>query len=370
MTLSSDKVTALKAAITFLLVGVLLCGVYATLTKKHKTVAIANIDFGRPEPQTYYAPQEESKSTQTITMTQRVTGDVDKSTEVVTSSITTEQYKEKVQMTHITSPNVKLYQIADQYFQVYYKGHRVSPLFPLALANVETPGRADNSLTWSALFPSKYVDLSLVDTFDVTYVAQDPVTYNALMHEWSTRDRGALQMSPTYGTNIPEVNALMGVSEKEKLAVTQVVPAAQSWANGASTEPGDRFNTHDVCLRLMASAKTAITQIESKNITIHNDAELIVMLAMYHHRSGVWQVSGAGGWLSTQSCLDYVHEICSQESITNLREYYLAHPDALTLDAKTALAYVGSYGKYTTSSLEASYPVKVLYSYIVMMNKY
>ena len=367
---TQNKIAFLSAAL-IIMVGTCLYTIHAMYTNKNKPITIQHIDFGVEEPEVYYAPKIKPKPT---IITTKIFGkkdkELNKEDNIVSTSITTEKYQEEVKMQAISSPNVKLYQLADQNFQVYYNDHRVSPLFPLALANVETPGRADHNLTWSALFPSKIVDLSLVDDFDVTYVAKDPVTYGALMHESSTRDRGALQMSPTYGTKNPDLNALMSGTEQEKLSTIQINEQAKWWASDASSSPGDRFKIQDVLLRLTDSAETAIRQIKEKGLTIQNDAELIVMLAMYHHRSGVWQVSGAGGWISTEACMNYVHYICSQESINTLREYYEQNPESYTLDSKIAKTIVGDYKQYTTSSLEASYPLRVLYSYLVISNKY
>jgi hypothetical protein len=87
----------------------------------------------------------------------------------------------------------------------------------MALANVETPGRADNSITWSSLFPSKYADVSTMGTFDVTTVLSDPKIYAALSSEYSTKYRGALQMSTTYGTGNSAINRQMSGSEVSKL---------------------------------------------------------------------------------------------------------------------------------------------------------
>lgn len=372
--MSSTTKAIIYAACT-LSIGLTLCLLVSVISHKPKHVALKQIDFGGSEPETYYTEQVY------VDVNSRNNGDLHTTIEhkkvqgqqgfdeVVTASITTEAYKQHVKMSNISDANVKLYQIVDKYFQSYYNGKRVSPLFPLALANVETPGRANHDITWSALFPTAVVDMSLIDTFDVTYVAQDPVKYDALMHEWSTRDRGALQMSPTYGTNNSTFNALMSGTEQEKLATAQIAKGAASWASGASSSPGDRFCTQDVCLRLAASCENAIQQIKSKNLDVQNNAELITMLAMYHHRSGVWQVSGAGGWLSTQSCMNYVHHICSQQSVDTLREYY-AKTNAYVLDNDVAAAILGNYTQYTTSKLEATYPIKVLYSYVVMTNKY
>ena len=51
-----------------------------------------------------------------------------------------------------------------------------------------------------ALSDYAIVPIDLLHTMDVTTVVSNPEYYKALSAECSTRDRGALQMSPTYGT--------------------------------------------------------------------------------------------------------------------------------------------------------------------------
>ena len=149
---------------------------------------------------------------------------------------------------NISDANSALYDLADKYFQVYYGSMRLSPITPLAIANVETPGRADNNVTWSALFPSKYVPINMLYTMDVTTVLSSESIYKPLSTEYSTRDRGALQMSPTYGTNNDYFNRLMSDSEVDKLS-TISDSKHENWIKGASSKRGDRFYVPDVCLR-------------------------------------------------------------------------------------------------------------------------
>ena len=345
-----------------------------TIVSEHKV--LQQLDYSVAMPVYVYAPQEITTPQEQEQYIRHSINSykAEEEATIIDEQVTTttfKTYKQKVKMEKISNPNVKLYQLADMLFQVYYNNRRVSPLFPLALANVETPGRADHDITWSALFPTKYVSFALLNDFDVTYIAKDPVKYDALMHEWSTRDRGALQMSPTYGTKNSFFNQQMSGTEVEKLQGIEINPLASTWVTGASTNSGDRFKIKDVLLRLSAAAVDAIHDFNSKGITVENDAELIVMLAMYHHRSGVWHVSGAGGWRSTESSLQYVKALTSQDKIDILTQYYKEHSTTLTIDESTALALFNTnWNQYTTSKLEAGYPVKVLYAYIALCNLY
>jgi len=353
--------------------SVLICILTVIQFKKAHTeykVSYKKIEIGIEKPNVYYSPEtlaDGSNNQQLII--NNITDSTQNKQQLQTNTLTTQEYQKVVNMVDISYPNAKLYQIADQYYQVYYDNQRVSPLFPLALANVETPGRADNNITWSALFPSKVVDFDLIDNFNVTYVAQDPITYNALMHEYSTRDRGALQMSPTYGTKNESYNSQMTGTEVEKLSAININPKAVSWAQGASSYSGDRFNIKDVCLRLASADYNAVQDIQKHNVNIDSEIELIIMMAMYHHRSGVWHVDGAGGWRSFDKALAYAKYLASQDMVTSLNDIYKSS-EALTLDGKVALKLCPEWNKYTTSSLEASYPIKALYSYIVLLHKY
>ena len=361
------------ALLSILLVGVLSLMFYV-ITKPvtdDTNYTIAEVrDYGKALPRTYYDNKvSTSKSFFKNYGTENVT---EFATDVDTESETNAaEYATEVGMTNIEYPNVALYEIADQCYQVYYGDNRVSPLFPLALANVETPGRADHNITWSALFPSRYVDIDLLETFNVCNVALEPERYGALMKERSTRDRGALQMSPTYGTKSEQFNSLMSGTEVEKLKESSWSPNAASWVQGASTMPGDRFYVKDVLYRLASAGTSAVTDMAKHNITIDSDAEAIVMLAMYHHRSGVWAVDGAGGWRPNGKSLEYVKRVTQQDQISRLVDYYNSNPTTFSISSTTAKKLINfDYNEYTTSSLEAVYPIQVLYAYTVLINLY
>ena len=48
--------------------------------------------------------------------------------------------------------NSKLFDICNKYYLATYQGVQLSPLIPMALANIETGMRADQSITYSSLF--------------------------------------------------------------------------------------------------------------------------------------------------------------------------------------------------------------------------
>lgn len=275
----------------------------------------------------------------------------------------------------VSAPNVALYNMCDRYFVVNFGSTRLSPLVPLAVANVETPGRADHSITWSALFPSKVVPMELLDTMDVTTVVSNESYFNALSSEVSTRDRGALQMSPTYGTNKESFNSMMSGTEKDKLSTVDI-SVHSSWVSGASSKPGDRFYLPDVLLRL-SSAFTSATEDMARNDYIpESDMQLFVMCTMYHHRSGVWTGKAHGGitWNSSDLAYEYSSIISSPEFLGIITDYCDSHPDVYTIDGKTAISLVNQLcpnpERYCNSTLVLSYPVKCLYAYIKLAKLY
>lgn len=285
---------------------------------------------------------------------------------------------EQVKSTSATGYNKALYDIADKNFIVYYDKQRVNPIFPLALANVETPGRADHSITWSALFPSRIVPIDLLDTMDVTTVVSNPEYQRALSAECSTRDRGALQMSPTYGTGIKEINEKMSGTEKSKLSTVDT-SSYKGWASGASDKPGDRFKVSDVCLRLSSSMIQGINNMVKNGYEPSTDMQLVVQCAMNHHNSGVWYFSNhdkkVGNWISGQKAYEWSQVVSSDAMLKALSDYAKEHADVLSIDGKTATAIYQScnsepMSSYAHNSLLCTYPIKVLYAYIKLCMLY
>lgn len=269
--------------------------------------------------------------------------------------------------------NKMLYDYCDKYFNVFYGTTRISPIFPMAIANAETCGRADPNITWSSLFPSKYVDVSLMDKFDVTYIAKDPVKYDALMHEYSTRDRGALQMSPTYGTGSKNIASVMSGTEKEKLSKIDTSKCAM-WASGASSYPGDRFYLPDILLRLQVAMNSTLSSMYVNNWSPDSDLQLLAMMAISHNSgSGVWSTSShsskIGNWKSAQRCYDWCKIVSKPEVISKVVAY-AEQSNSTSISKDTAAKLLSSvnpdanYSDYTTSSINAYYPIVVLYAYI------
>lgn len=279
----------------------------------------------------------------------------------------------------ISNANRELYNIADKYYNVYYGSSRVSPVYPLAVANVETPGRADNDVTWSALFPSKYVDVNKMYTFNVTDVLSlSDSAFTALTTEWSTRDRGALQMSTTYGTGNEYFNNQMSGTEKEKLSKVDT-SRNSSWAAQASGEAGDRFYIPDVCLRLSAANTQAVKNMIDNSYRPENDLQLVCQLAMFHHRSGIWynknHNKSVGEWKSGEVAYSYSKLISSPDVVKALRQYALDNEDCFNIPNDTVIKLFRqttgmSFDSFASKDLVCLYPLKVEYAYIKLCLMY
>lgn len=278
----------------------------------------------------------------------------------------------------VTDANRELFEIADKYYQVYWGSQRVSPIYPLAVANVETGNRADHSITWSALFPSKYVNINEMHTMDVTTVLSDESIYKALSTESSTRDRGALQMSPTYGTGNGYFNSLMSGREVDKLSGVDT-HGHDNWVARASSEAGDRFYIPDVCLRLAAANTDAIERMAKNGYPASSDTQLIAMLAMYHHRSGVWSngnhSKSIGEWKSGDKAFEYARLVGSDAMVAELSQYARENEDKFWIDADVARSVFKdvtgrSMSEFASKTLVCTYPIKVLYAYIKLSIMY
>lgn len=273
--------------------------------------------------------------------------------------------------------NAELYDYCSTYFHASYGYQAISPILPMAIANVETPGRADFSITWSALFPSKIVPVSEMDTFDVTSVVTNPDYYNALSKEYSTRDRGCLQMSPTYGTSNETLNARMSGNEVDKLKQVDT-SNYKTWVKGASSSPGDRFYLPDVLLRMSAAMQLQCNNMAKNNYTPNNDFQLITMCAMGHHNSGVWHFKNhdksVGCWRSGNKAYEWATIVGSQEMVDVLTAYaeqssssYIDSAIAKQLFAKVSSE---STSTYATKDIVCYYPIKALYAYIKLCMLY
>lgn len=278
-------------------------------------------------------------------------------------------------LTNLSDANALLYNMADTYFQVYYGSQRVSPILPMAISNVETPGRADHNITWCALFPSRIVDVSQIETFNVTDVLKDENVFKALSTEYSTRDRGCLQMSPTYGTGNASVNQRMSGTEKDKLASMSTSHTA--WVSGASSSSGDRFYLPDVLLRLQAAFQGQVENILNNDYQPASDLQLVAMLAMSHQSSGVWGKTHSkkiGCWLTGDKAFEWSQIASSPEVIGVLTQYATSHDDYYidTAKAQELFSSVRSeqFSSYATNSNVCTYPIKCLYAYIKLSQLY
>lgn len=273
--------------------------------------------------------------------------------------------------------NMDIYNYCDTYFNCYYGYDRISPIFPMALSNVETPERADNNITWCALFPSKYVNIDELDTFCVTDVIRDEAIYKALSTEYSTRDRGCLQMSPTYGTSNPVLNSRMSGNEKDKLS--GINSSYTTWISGASSSSGDRFYLPDVLLRLQCAMQDNISCITRNGYTPNTDMSLIAMLSVGHNSgSGVWACTDhskrVGNWKSCGHAYNYCLNLGSREFIEVIQNYadycdrpYINTREALQLYSKV---FDDDISDYTTSTTNGVFPIKTLYAYIKLSSMY
>lgn len=153
--------------------------------------------------------------------------------------------------------NTYLYDLVMTYASDMWVGDiQLSPLLPLAEANQEG-GRVNTNLTFSALASSYVFDLQSVEelaNLNVTDCLRSADTWRAMSREYYTRDRGALQCNPNYGSN----SELYGPSEAELLAAYVAehgIPdygtqsdncgntyTVAQWIAYARTKYGDRFN--------------------------------------------------------------------------------------------------------------------------------
>lgn len=295
-------------------------------------------------------------------------------TELTNSTATFEVIKEhhEIKMpdtstiTNVKGANAKLFNYCDMYFKCFYGSKRVSPIFPMALANVETPGRANNDITWSALFPSAVVSVDLMDTFNVADIAADMVKYRILTQDYSTRDRGPLQMSPTYGSSL---DAGLGMNERDKV---KEYPN-NWWTLQCSSSPGDRFYLPDMLLRLQVAMEANCANIVRNGYTPETEAELIAQLAVSHNSgSGIWACTnpsyGAGNWPSAQQCYNLCKQIGSDAFVDIIYKYALTH-NTTYIDRNVGMQLWREYSdeslsSYCKSQINAVFPILCLYSYV------
>jgi len=229
--------------------------------------------------------------------------------------------------------NKYLYELCNKYFNVSTPIGRVSPLYPMAIANVETPGRADVSKTFSSLFPSKYVPLNStkdIDNLTSGTLLTDANIFTGLATDWQTRDRGPLQVQAGFGSASVENNALMGPSElsniNASLSVLGNSPTwtahetkanggvitVDTWINGASNYQGDRYNPKDLALKMDTACELALDQITAQYPVTSEDM-VVMMLSVFHGASSVWNPAYAdtdiGNWRSGKHAYSYLQKL-------------------------------------------------------------
>lgn len=240
--------------------------------------------------------------------------------------------------------NSKLFDMCNKYFLATYGGQQLSPLIPMAVANVETPGRADQTITYSSLFPSKVVRINSADAISnmsCLAVLESPEIFSVLASDHWTRDRGALQMNPNYGTEYEAFNSLMGPSEAEILSNIRAAGmdftgysayeprnsrtlSADDWLAELATTPGDRHNVKDSILRLAASAQEVVDNY-STQYEIKNDMEIMCAIAMQHNSGSVWNKAyrdkKVGNWRNGAVAYRYCLGVTSPEFTAKLHAF-------------------------------------------------
>lgn len=307
--------------------------------------------------------------------------------------------------------NSKLFDICNKYYLATYQGVQLSPLIPMALANIETGMRADQSITYSSLFPSKCVPVTsaeAISNMSCIAVLESPEVFSQLASDHWTRDRGALQMNPNYGTGVPAFDSLMGPSEASILSNIGSVGMdftgyqaneprlgrtidADIWLSQLSSAPGDRFNVKDSVLRLAAASQEAV-DLYSSQYEIKNDMEMMALVAMHHNSGSVWNPSfstkSVGNWRSGFAAHSYLEGITCDDFIKMLRKYCMERLETarregkdipMTLDRSDAKVLfeqavdaelVRDYGTYVQQGryyeVTYCYPIQALYAYMML----
>lgn len=305
--------------------------------------------------------------------------------------------------------NSKLFDVCSRYYLVSYNHTPASPIYPMAIANIETGFRADQDVTYSSLYPSAILPFNGaadIDNMSSLQVLQSAEVFNKLAKDHWTRDRGPFQMNPDYGITYDSFNSLMGPSEETVLsgvtgnftgyatseARTGGTITAESWLGWLSQHPGDRHNPKDAVLRLAAANTKAVEQI-GQTYSIDSEPMFVVMMAQYHGNSSIWTASGysktMGNWRSGYMAYSYALDVGSQEFYTIIKDLAISNLNEarktgsripLTIeDAEVqnviwpkaeAAGIVKDYGAYINEGryyqITYCYPVRALYAYIML----
>lgn len=307
--------------------------------------------------------------------------------------------------------NSKLFEICNKYYLATYAGKQLSPLIPMAIANIETPGRADNTITYSSLFPSKCVPVNSAESISnmsCLAVIESPEIFSMLASDHWARDRGSLQMNPGYGVEYEAFNSLMGPSEAEILANVSGLGidfsgyrasqprynntiGVDDWLAMVSSYAGDRYNVKDSVLRLAAASQSAVNDF-TVNYEITSDAQEMCLIAMHHNSGSVWNPNyvskKVGNWRNGSVAYQYCCAISSPkfmskiksmcvERLTKARDsgktppMFLERTDAKALyDSAFKEGIVDDYNTYvyTGQYYEVTYlyPIQALYAYTML----
>lgn len=300
--------------------------------------------------------------------------------------------------------NAALFQVCRENFTVNINGVSVSPLLPMILANNESGIRADTSITFSALYPSKIITPSSAEDIynaNCLDVLSSKEVFSELAADWWTRDRGPVQMNPSYGIHNDAFYQQLGISEQELLKDFEIPSNfaayttkegsidASKWVTEASGERGDRFNPRDICLRLSSEFNYALS-MASETYVIDSPILALAMCSIHHGAGSVWNSAFTdkeiGYWnsgsrayelacaLTSQAGYDLIKE-CVEKDLSTARSKG-SNPDAglstdkayrIFLDLQNAnivhgMSYYVGDGKYSKDYLV--YPIKSLYGYI------
>ena len=307
--------------------------------------------------------------------------------------------------------NSRLFEICNKYYLATYAGKQLSPLIPMAIANIETPGRADNTITYSSLFPSKCVPVNSAESINnmsCLAVIESLEVFSVLAGDHWTRDRGALQMNPAYGVEYEAFNSLMGPSEAEILGNIGGIGVdfsgyiasqprynntigVDDWLAMISVYPGDRYNVKDSVLRLAAASQSAVDEF-STSYEIVNDAQEMCLIAMHHNSGSVWNPSyvskKVGNWRNGAVAYRYCCAVSSPEFMSKVKSVCLDRLNKARKDNKTPPMFlerkdakklydeaysdgiVEDYNTYvyTGQNYEVTYlyPIQALYAYTML----
>ena len=263
--------------------------------------------------------------------------------------------------------NVHLLNLGYKYFNVYVGDNKLSPLFPLALANVEHADWADSNKTFSALIPSKYVscnNIHDINNYSVLSLFQTESAYKGLSTEGA---RGSIPMSVGYGT--------AGISLPSELEIvsdaypTGEYPSwiAEWWVRGIAKESGDRFSIEGSVSRL-SSACSQTTAWLSQEYVIDREVQAVALLSLAFVDANTFNPS-ASTKSDRDDAFNYAISISSTDALAVIRRYAETTYPNKSIDTSVALSLldemllpedIGS----TLTDKELSYPIQTLYAYI------